>query len=858
MENRGHKPSRFAWWILEKLSVYSDRYLIKEDLEEEYLNLCQTQGKRRARQWLRRQTLLAVGFYLKYLFSWRTLMLKNYLKITIRNIKRHKAFSFINISGLAISMTCSLFILLYVLYECSYDRYHEKSGKIYRVITKVNVSPPHWGNSTPELVVTKMKEEIPEIDKVTRFYIREEEVNYEENHFVEKNFYYGDPQLFDIFSFPFILGDPITALKDPNSILITQETSKKYFGDENPIGKVLSVGKEDRLFTITGLLKDIPFNSSFRFDLLASVENLDRIWRRWRTWWGANILKTFILLSDNTDPYEIEKKLPIDPTPRNPASFHLQALEDIHFNSKCEWGEFESRGDIKYVYIFSAVALFILLIAAANYMNLTTAKYSLRIGEVGIRKVVGANRKQLICQFFSESLIYSFISLMLSVMLLYLMLPSLNALIDKKIDFSILNQGLWFLLIFGITGMIGLISGSYPAFFLSAFHPSKILKGNLNIRSKGSRLFRNSLVTGQFIISIVLISGLIISFSQLKFMKNKDLGYNKKFTIKIALSDYKPKDGYETLKTELAKLPGVLSVSASSHAPNDIRWEGKPVWEGQSKEEESLRFRRMTVDPDFFNLYGIEFIKGKTPPPDFKNVGYVLNETAAKIIGWEESIGKRFGMWKLNGNVIGVIKDFHFAHLDTKIGPVAIGINDSKNWFFFLSVKIRSNNITGTLDEIKNTWKQFAPAAPFVFSFIDDELDKLYRDDQRLILIFRNFTVIAIFITCLGLFGLSSFVAEQRTKEIGIRKVLGASFPGIFMLLSRGLLKWVLLANIIAWPAAYYFMNRWLQNFAYRIGLSVWIFILSGLAAFSIALLTVSYQSIKAATANPVESLRYE
>ncbi len=857
MTNRDHKPSRFAWWMLKKLSFYSNRYLIKEDLEEEYLNLCQTQGKRRARRWLWRQTLLAVGFYVKYLFSWRTIMLKNYLKITIRNIKRHKGYSFINISGLAISMTCSLFILLYVLYECSYDRYHEKSGEIYRVITKDNVSPPHWGNSTPELVVTKMKEEIPEIDKVTRFYIREEEVNYEENHFVEKNFYYGDPQLFDIFSFPFILGNPNTALKDPNSILITQETSKKYFGDENPIGKVISVGKEDKLFTVTGLLKNIPFNSSFRLDLLASVENLDHIWPPWRTDWGANILITFILLSDNTDPYEIEKKLPIDPRPRNPASFHLQSLEDIHFNSKCEWGEFESRGDIKYVYIFSAVALFILLIASSNYMNLTTAKYSLRTKEAGIRKVVGANRKQLICQFFSESLIYTFVSLILSMISIYLLLPSFNALIDKTIDFSILSQGPRFLLILGITLVIGLISGSYPALFLSAFHPSRILQGNLNIHSRGSIFFRNSLVTSQFIISIVLISGLIISFSQLKFMKNKDLGYNKKFTIKIALSDYKPKDGYETMKTELAKLPGVLSVSASSHAPNDIRWEGKPVWEGQSKEEESLRFRRMTVDPNFFDLYGIEFIKGKKPPPNFKNVGYVLNETAAKIIGWEEPIGKRFGMWKLNGNVIGIIKDFHFAHLNTKIGPVAMGINDS-NIIFLLSAKIRSNNITGTLDKIENTWKQFAPAAPFAFSFIDDELDKLYRDDQRLILIFRNFTVIAIFITCLGLFGLASFVAEQRTKEIGIRKVLGASVTEIFILLSRGLLKWVLLANIIAWPVAYYFMNRWLQNFAYRVGLSVWVFILSGLAAFCIALLIVSFQTLKAATANPVDSLRYE
>lgn len=853
-----NNPPKIARWLLCKLRNKIEHEPLIGDYDEIYQTYNQEYGQVKSRIWYCIQILKTIPVFIKTTIYWSLTMFRNYLKIALRNIKRQKGYSIINIAGLSISMACSFLILLYILNELSFDRYHKNANEIYRVIKDTHSPANRWWTATPEILVSEIKKDIPEIKNVTRFRMREEVVKYNDKQFIETNFYFGDPAMLEIFSFPLLSGNPETVLNEPFTILITEEIAGKYFGNINPVGKVITVSNYD--YTITGVLKNIPYNSQFRFDFLASFKSLDQIltWPNWRKSWGANFLRTYILTWKNVDSDLIEKKLQKYnyTRPGGETSFHMEPFTKIHFYGKCDIGELPTKSDIRYIYIFTAVAIFILMIAVSNYMNLTTAKYTLRVREIGIRKIVGAHKKQLIRQFLNESIIFSFIAMFLSLILVYLALPYFNSLLNKNISFSFLKQGKYLIFIFGITLFTGLISGSYPAFFLSAFRPVKMIKGNLNIGTRSSRFFRNSLVTTQFIISIILITGTIIAVSQLRFMKNKDLGYNKEFAIRIFIRGSKVRSNLNAIKNELLKYQNISSVSISTNTPDVATWIDNPVWEGKEDSGQS-EFHRISADASFFNLYDLEIIEGQKPSENFKNIGYLLNETAVNMIGWKEPIGKRFGFWRLNGTVLGVFKDFHFKHMNTKIGPMAIGINDSGHPRF-ISIKIGPNDISATLDYTKKTWARFAPDFPLEYSFVDNEIDKLYRADRSLLSVFKYFTFIAIFVTCLGLSGLISFIAERRTKEIGIRKVLGASVSNVIGLMSREFLPLILIALFCAWPVSYYVMDKWLQNYAYRINISLFSLIFSGLLIFIVAFLTVSLQTIKAARKNPVDSLRYE
>jgi putative ABC transport system permease protein len=858
MESRDHKPSRFAWWILEKLSVYSQRYLIKEDLEEEYQNLCQTQGKRRARQWLRRQTLLAVGFYARYLFSWRTLMLKNYLKITIRNIKRHKAFSFINISGLAIGMACSLIIGFYIQSELGFDKYHEKADRIYRINRGVQVL------TTPALAPA-LKENFPEVEEAIQLYNRKDVLVWIKNNTCFKTkCISADKNVFKVFTFPLIYGNPETALEKPYTAVIDEETAHKYFGTGNPVGNTLNLqGEHD--FQITGVMKNIPQKSHFHTHIFASIETLRQNPSDFNeNEWRSNFIHSYILLRENFNHPELEKKLPElieEYTGRADDSFTLQPLKDIYLKSVAHWSHMGPVSDIRYVYIFSSVAFLILLIVCFNYMNLATACSLKRSREIGVRKAIGAHRAQLVRQFFSESLLMTFTALIMAVVLILILMKPLSNLIGKDMKFYFTNiPGL--LLILGIGIITGLLSGAYPAFYLSAFKPFTVLKGTLSQNAKG-QFFRNMLVVVQFTISIFLIVVMLVISNQMHFIQNKKLGFDRDNIVVIPVDQNKELlKKQDIIKTELLRTPGIRNATFSTTIPMDIYWGTVIDYEGSS-EDERYSIRYAYVDYDYLDVFGLELLKGRNFSRDFASDitgggAYILNETVVRQLGWKNPIGKKFRFTHRSemGTVVGVVRDFHNLPFNRRSGPVVLALSCPHPWY--LSIKIHSEDILETMSSIERIWDKFSNGWPFEYSFMDEAYDQMYKSEIRMNHLFRSFSALAIFLSCLGLFGLASFTAERRTKEIGIRKVLGASAPGIFMLLSRGLSKWVLLANIIAWPVAYYFMNRWLQNFAYRIGLSVWIFMLSGLAAFCIALFTVSYQSIKAATANPVESLRYE
>jgi len=875
MESRDYKPSRFAWWILERLNVYSQRYFIKEDLEEEYLNLCQTQGKRKARRWLRRQTLLAVGFYLKYLFSWRNLMLKNYLKITIRNIKRHKAFSFINISGLAIGMACCILIILYIRYELSYDKFHENAEDIYRIIYNVpgnSYQGSDMFSGTPGPLAPALIEEFPEVLNAARIIHREAVVRYKINSFTERRFLFADPALLDIFNFPLVMGDADAALKEPFSVLISQETAKKYFAHENPIGKQLNIhlefDKNEYCFLVSGVLKNIPDNSHLKFDILGSFQTLRSVkWFDYNRSWTAVGFRTYVQLRKDSSPININEKLVSlikkHRGENTRARFLLQPLTSIHLQGNLNF-EIENNSDIRYIYLFSAIAFFIMLIACFNYMNLSSARSTDRSKEIGLRKVVGAHRQHLISQFIGESIIFALFSFLVSLILVRLTLPFFNSFVERDLHLSFNKNFEIILGCIGLTIISGLISGSYPAFLLSSFKPINIIRGNLKINSKGSSIFRSSLVVIQFSISIILIACTLIFYKQLIYINNNELGFTKEHIVTVYLRDDNLKENYSILKNNLILNPKILDISVTRDLPITMDFRSSCTWEGKT-EDDYLNLNCGWVDYNFIDFFDIELKSGRDFSEGFSSDethAYILNETAVKALGWENPIGKKFGLWDdINGTVIGVVKDFHYSSLHLSIEPLVISLNQlDSRWFkpSYFAIKITSDDVSETLAFIEQKFKEFSPYYPFEYSFLDERIDRMYSTERKLGQAFNFFTFIAIFIACLGLFGLASFSTVQKTKEIGIRKVLGASVSDVFLMVTKEFIKWVAISIVIAFPISYYAMNKWLQGFAYRTNLGIGIFFLAGLSALVIALVSVSYQSIKAATANPVDSLRYE
>lgn len=797
-------------------------------------------------------------------------MFRNYFKTAVRNLWKNKTFSFINVAGLAIGMAVSFLILLLVYNELTYDRFHENSEDIYRIATKIDAEGRKLNvPSVPAPFGLKLQELYPEIAAVSRLRgTGTRVISLEDRLFEEDKIYYADTGLFEVFTIDLIRGDQKSALEAPFSLILTEEIAEKYFGKNDPIGRTLRIKNEEDPYTITGIAKRMPENSHFKFNILGSLSSLEKIRGDLHTWMGFNYYTYLEIRGEHdatalTEKYYDQlmanlpdqiKKLDIQ------IQIDLQPLTKIHFSSYTE-GEMEPPGNPSYIRIFITIALFILMIACINFMNLSTAQSAKRAKEVGMRKVLGAQRGKLVSQFLGESLLLSGLGLILAVMLVLILLPVFNQLIQKDLNFSPFINWEISLGFITITLLVGLLSGIYPALFLSSFIPIEIFRSRLKA-GKAHTFFRNGLVSLQYIISISLICSTLVIFSQLQHVKNHDLGFDQEQIVSMTLARNL---NHEVFKAELQGQPGIVKVAAVDNMPAMGRSETFFTFEGVAEGGRQV-IPYVETDEDYLDTMGMKIVAGRNFSREFPSdkKAVILNETLVKQIGWEDPLGKTVSMTDFNEKqevilipytVIGVIRDFHFESLHQPIRGHIFMLGEDLS---MVAIKIRPDNIPQTLAAIEQAWQKMETGRPFDYSFLDETFDRLYRTEQRLGQIFIAFTLIAIIIAALGLFGLASFTVNQRTKEIGIRKILGASTPNVVLLLSKEFTRWVILANVVAWPLAYFAMNKWLQNFAYRIDIPIWVFIASGIAALFISLLTVSSKAIKAAVANPVNSLRYE
>jgi putative ABC transport system permease protein len=780
----------------------------------------------------------------------------NYVKVTLRKIRRQKGISFINITGLAVGMACCFLVFLWVQDELSFDRFHSNTKEIYRVLLNPEGTDIYGSyNSGP--MGPALKADYPEIINFTRsFGEANGPLKYKNQVFVGK--VRGvDNSFFEMFTFPLIKGDSKNCLSEPRSIVLTEKMAAKLFREEDPLEKTVEFEWWGTWYDlkVTGVIQDVPSNTHIRFDYLLPFEFV--------TWsgmsiedWDVSAYKTYVLLPKNADSSAVQEKIAGIVTRHFPefhCTLHLEPLTRIHLY------HFTGGGPITYVYIFSIIGILILCIACINFMNLSTARSMERAREVGLRKVVGSTRAQLVKQFLGESVLLSLISFILALILVQALLPSVNSIVGKQLSLPYRGSALFIFL--GITIFTGILSGSYPAVFLSSFRPAAVLKGAVRSGSQNIRL-RKLLVIGQFVISIALITGTIIIYQQLVYVRNTDMGINKSHVINMELRGGL-RNQYGTIKSELLRNPDILAVSATNGSffrrfgTDKIGWEGKP-------EDRRIFMSIHSVDFDYQKIFDIEMVQGRyfsrDHPSDLTD-GIIVNETAAKIMEMESPVGQRISCWipydpQRSGTIVGVVKDFHFRSLREKIDPLILVI--APGWFTDAYIRMKPENIPETLGFIEKTIKEFSPDFPLEYSFLDEDIDNLYKTEQRIGNLVRHGTFLAIVIACLGLFGLASFTAEKRTKEIGIRKVLGASVSGIVLLLTKEFTKWVILANLLAWPIAYFVMSRWLQNFAYHVNIGIGTFLLSAALAMVIALITVSFQAVKTAASNPVDSLRYE
>lgn len=803
-------------------------------------------------------------------------MIKNYIKIALRNIIKHKGISSINIVGLAIGIACSILILLFVTHELSYDKFHEKADRIYRLAVRASVGDTkiNQTHSSSE-TFRRLLEDFPEIETGVKFLnLGKTPVILDEKTFYESRFFAVDSTFYDVFSIPLIHGNPKEVLADPNTMVLSKNTAVKYFGDTDVVGKVIKVdfsydlGRVD--FKITGVSENVPDNSHFHYDLLVSSASFPALINN--RGWSSNNFITYLLLREGTSQAWFDEKLK-EFTRRhmggeefdawvaegNYWEYFLQPITEIHLNSDLN-GEFEANGNKTYVFIFSVISVIILLIACINFMNLSTARSSLRAREVGLRKVVGSSRGRLMRQFLSESILLSFISLALGLLIIQVLLPAYRNFIGRQLAMHYFDNLVVIPSLLALGLLVGVVSGSYPAFFLSSFKPISVLRGSTG-SSQGSSLLRNALVIFQFAISIFLIIGTLVVIQQLKFFQNKRLGFEKEQVL-VVRNPGALRDNVEPFKEALRSNSSIMSVSSSNTLPGTSF---SNIGFGAEGVEKSFTLNLCVCDYDFLETLKLEMARGRFFSREFTTDSHaaVLNEKAVKLLGWEDPLGKKINNWaqdRGNFTVIGVIKDYHYESLHQEIRPQALFLSGGyyKNVQSYISIRLNTENVSETVKYVGNTWNDFAPGKPFEYSFLDKDYDNLYINEKQTRSLFSIFSFLAIFIACLGLFGLASFVADRKTKEIGIRKILGASVPRIVNNLNKSFMKWVLIANLIAWPAAWYFMSKWLQNFAYRIHLTWWVFVLAAALALLIALMTVSFQTIRAALKNPTDSLRYE
>ena len=786
-------------------------------------------------------------------------MVRSYFKTLRRIIRKQKIYSFINILGLAVGLACCALILLWIRFELSYDRFHDSGDRLYRVIQCDHDSGTgsHLGY-TQNAVASLLVKDYPEVQTGARVYVekRLSRVKSGEKSFFENAISFADPPFFEMFSFTFLQGDPKNALVLPNSVVLTQSTAQKYFGGEDPLGKTLAFdfGAGFENLQVTGVIADVPQNSHLQFKIMVSFNYFAFAGSQEMNYY-ANNYYTYVLLRDKADYEDVNQKIrgfyPRYVTGAK-NTLHLQPVKKIHLTAGIRYNP-PNTGNIHHIYILALIALIVLSVAGINYMNLATARSGTRAKEIGVRKVVGASRRSLMSQFLCESLFFTFLAFFLALILLELFFPLLKRISGLDLQMFVPQNMMVLLLFTGITLLIGLLAGTYPAFFLASLPAVSIFKRSMKAGRAG-RNFRKTLVIFQFSLSIGLIICTMVVSHQVRFMRNSKLGFNQDLLIYMPLRG-ELRDNYESFKQTLLQSPDIEGVTASNLLPLYGNKTSVEEWEGKTTEQE-LMIHMNGIYYDYLETFQMKLEEGKgfsQAFPSNAEEGVIVNEEAVRQMGMESPVGKRFGRWR----IIGVVQDYHFMSLHEKIEPIFLYLNP-KEWLYFSFVRIKSENISRSLDFIRETQKTIAPGIPFVYSFLEDDLDDLYRNEQRLGSLFNCFAGLAIFISCLGLLGLASFLTEQRFKEIGIRKVLGASSFSIVRLLSHEFSKWVLLANIVAWPLAYLVMQRWLQGFAYRASISPLIFVTAACLTLLIAQLTVGYRTLQAARLNPTQAMRYE
>ncbi len=885
MSSQMKRPPRIAAWLMRNIANRDERASILGDLEEEFHEQSENSGSLRAHLWYWALVLVSLPSFVQHIFYWSSTMFKNYLTVALRIIKRHKGFSFINIAGLSVGMAATLIMGLYVQHEMSFDRHHENADRIFRVCVRLGEENTHRGPFTVPPMAAAMKEELPEVEETVRMSLwpRNYLIKSGENAFLEKGIIFADGSIFKVFTLPVVLGDPDTALTEPFTVALSQKSARKYFGSSNPLGQSLRFEDRGMDFKVTAVVEDCPATSHFQYEMIASLSSSAN---SRDTSWGGHTYFTYLLIKQGMDAARLEAKFPdfvrrhwgaeveaetgmrfeeLVQQDQYRYSYFLEPLTDIHLSPGVEGADQLSiKGSRSTLYIFSTIAAIILLVACINFMNLSTARFVHRSKEVGVRKVLGSNRRQLVLQFLGESGLLALLALGIALSFTALILPTFGRLTQRQLNLSALGDPRTWPLMLALAALVGIIAGIYPAAFLSSFHPLRTIRGGRSGNPRQHIFLRRGLVIFQYAVTFCIIFGTLVVASQLRFLRHRDLGFDQEQVLVIHRASALGKQG-DAFKQELLLYPDIFTICDTGTLPgrhyddNGHRLEGRPA------NEESPIFT-MYADSRLMELLDLSLLEGRNFSPDIPTdwtSAVIINETTAKEWGLVEPVGKRFhkefGDYQDGDfvSIIGVVKDFHFHSLHHRIQPMIIRPLSDREWAY-TSIKLRSRDLRATLGRIEGSWKKFTGGQPFEYSFLDQDFFGLYLREYRSGTIFSVFAAVAVAIACLGLFGLISFTTERRIKEIGIRKVLGARVSGIMYLLSREVLILVAAAVGLASPLAFYFMHRWLERFAYRIPVHPLMLLTTAAVTLGVAFLTIGYRALKAGLTNPAEALKHE
>jgi len=851
------KPPLLADWILKIILPQQDSEYLLGDFQEIFIKKMEKNGRLKATIWYWYQVLRNTPGFVKYFFYGRAIMFQNYLKITLRQLVRNWGFSFINITGLSLGLACCILMMVWVGDEFRFNQFHQKKDRLYRIYTDVTLNNGQRNISSSSFfpLAELLARECPDIHNAGRVAVHSGwKISYKGNQFYNDRLIFADPPFLTMFSFPLVRGDGKTAMSNKLSVILTENACKKYFGNENPIGKTLTI-KDQYDVQVTGIAKNIPKNSTFQFDLLFPYP---LYWGpQWQgKSWGGNPLETYVEITASADLQQAEAKVnqlvkAHAPIPKDiQVAFRLQPFTRLHLYS------IQGGGLINSLTIFSLISLFILIIACINFMNLSTAKAANRAKEVGMRKVVGARKSDLTQQFIGESIMLAFIALIFAIILAAIILPIMNNLLNKNLSLQVLLNPGFFLLLIGLTLVTGILAGTYPALILAKFQPIKIFRGGITVGT-GRIVFRKFLVVFQFSLAIFLIIGTLVAARQLKLFDTRDLGYNKENILRVVMNSPLKKQ-YRALKLELLKEPGIARVSRSLQHPAYINSTALVQWPGVSKKER-ISMNWDVVDYDYFATFDMKILQGRPFSPRFatdKQDALIVNEEAVKLMGLKNPLGSQLKMMNWTGKIIGVVKNFHFQPLKYQIKPFVFKLNPG--WTDNLFLRYKPDNFQSTLAYIKKQMEKFNPGYPFQYQLLKDTLERSYGSERKIGRTISYFSIISIFISSLGLFGLASLLTVKRTKEIGIRRTLGASTLGLIFFIARDFLKWVVLANLFAWPMAYLVLNRFLRQYAYRITINLEIYLYAAVIVLMIALGTIAYQTIRASRTDPIDALKSE